>query len=791
MMLRARSEFKGFSRVSLAAIAAVLIGLITGLYYHYELHELIEVRYATLEEVLELKANNLESWLSERRYDLNFYSTDPRNLRDLARLESGDRTSRARLEEEFKDRIDRHRMSAARVETARGRTLLRIPAAPGFKDANFELTAPLDLPGGRATLTLSFPWDQKTARGIDYWPRDMKTANTYLVNVPDGTMVPHNGIDHKIAGARPLMLRAARGESGRIAGLDYRGVYCDAISRPVRGTNWILFAKSDRGELKATARGRAAIVLALLIAVFVLLAVYIDRGAQSQRAVESDFNLLALAIAQMRESVVLTDAAGTILYVNPAFTEASGYTREEAVGKNPRVLKSGLHDAAFYSAIWSTLGRGETWRGRISNRAKDGHIYEEDASISPVVGADGKVVNYVAVKRDISAERSLEDQLRQSQKMEAIGRLAGGVAHDFNNILTSILGYAEIASSSLPPGTPLAEDLGEITRAGKLAAALTRQLLTFSRKQVITPTTFDLNLAVAAIEKMLRRTLPEPVERVLELSPEPVWVHIDPAQVDQILLNLAVNASDAMAGGGRLRFTTATVHLTKPLRYSLWTVPPGRYARLSVIDTGHGIPANIMEHIFEPFFTTKEKGRGTGLGLATVFGIVKQANGHVIVDSTPGKGTLFAVYLPLAETPGELEYSAGKTAALGAHNGEVVALVEDQEIVLRLTEKILKSAGYRVVPFASASEALTALTTRTEALHLLLTDVVMPEMSGGELAAAVRARRPDLPVLFMSGYTDDIVAKAGRLEPGTDLIQKPFTPDELLARVRASLDAKP
>jgi two-component system, cell cycle sensor histidine kinase and response regulator CckA len=497
---------------------------------------------------------------------------------------------------------------------------------------------------------------------------------------------------------------------------------------------------------------------------------------------------LSRAIEQSAESVLITDPAGTIVYVNPAFETVTGYSREEALGQNPRILKSGRQGPEFYRQMWTTLTRGRTWTGRITNRRKDGSLLEEDAAISPVRDSSGRVVNYVAVKRDITHEKSLEQQLLQAQKLEAVGRLAGGVAHDFNNIVGVILGYGEAVQRKLPAEDPLRGKVQQILRAAGRAADLTRQLLAFSRKQVLQPRALDLNEALSGMEKMLRRLIGEDVE--LTLRPEPGLgpVRADPGQVEQVLMNLAVNARDAMPQGGNLTIETSNLTLDCPLNLGRWVLPPGRYAVLAVTDDGEGISPDVEAHIFEPFFTTKEAGKGTGLGLSTVYGIVKQSEGFISVHSEIGVGTTFTIYLPrIDEQPGE-EAEEDRTAVPGGT--ETILVVEDEAALRDLLRDVLEDNGYTVLAASDGTEALRTAERHVGAIHLLLTDVVMPGMTGPHLARQFSASRPDAKIVYVSGYSEEAVASRGRLGPGDLLLHKPFAPDALLRSVRDVLDAR-
>ncbi len=388
-------------------------------------------------------------------------------------------------------------------------------------------------------------------------------------------------------------------------------------------------------------------------------------------------------------------------------------------------------------------------------------------------------------RRAEEALRQSERQLRQAQKMEAVGRLAGGLAHDFNNLLTVIMGHSQVLLNDMGPGHPLRSKIEEMQKAGERAAALIRQLLTFSRKQPSEPKVLDLNLVLINLETMLRRLIGEDIELSLRASEETLRVKADPAQLEQIVMNLVVNARDAMPKGGKLVIESGSSNLGRTPVYHLTPLPPGAYVRLSVSDTGCGMPMEVQAHIFEPFFTTKGEGKGTGLGLSTVFGLVTQSGGGLDVTSTVGKGTRFDVYLPSATA--EIEQAAGQVPAQQTRRGhETILLVEDDASVRELVRDELRKLGYRVFEAKNGLEACLVGTQQMGALHLLLTDVVMPGMSGTELAQHLRVIKPELKLLFMSGYTDDVGLGAG--DQASAYLQKPFTPEVLAKVVRDLLD---
>ncbi|TPW19597.1 MAG: multi-sensor hybrid histidine kinase, partial [Elusimicrobia bacterium] len=368
----------------------------------------------------------------------------------------------------------------------------------------------------------------------------------------------------------------------------------------------------------------------------------VTEAARSRETLEkslNDYRRVLQAVECAAESIIITDEKGVIQYLNPACLRITGYSREETVGRHTRTLKSGVHPAEFYEKLWRAISSGRTWTGRLVNKRKDGSFFEEDASIAPVKDERGAITNYVAVKKDVTKELSLETQLQQSQKLEAVGRLAGGVAHDFNNILTAILGYAQLGRQGLPPDSPLRDDLAEIEKGALRAADLTRQLLIFSRKQVIKPQVLDPSLVVNGLQKMLRRIVGEDYHLRFVSEGAGRRILADPGQLEQVVMNFVVNSRDAMPQGGEITVGVRDSLLAEPAQAVDGPIPPGAYSVVYVRDTGHGIPPSVLPRIFEPFFTTKPVGEGTGLGLSTVYGIVKQGGAYLRVESAPEAGT--------------------------------------------------------------------------------------------------------------------------------------------------------
>ncbi len=488
------------------------------------------------------------------------------------------------------------------------------------------------------------------------------------------------------------------------------------------------------------------------------------------------------------------DSEGRIIRINRTELDMLGYTAEEMFGRY----------------VWDFItdeGSRQKVRGKLAGTIASGIAFErpfqrKDGTTFPAVmqdrvlrNSEGKITGIRATVQDVTERRRteeekalLQEQLRQSQKMEAIGKLAGGVAHDFNNLLTVIHGYSELMLNSLDQESRLRQDVQEIINASERASSLTRQLLAFSRKQVLQPKVLDLNAHVSNMDKMLRRMIGEDVELVTLLTKDLGRIKADPGQIEQAILNLAVNAKDAMLSGGKLTIETANVKLDENYARSRIGVTPGDYVMLSMSDTGVGMAPETKERIFEPFFTTKEKGKGTGLGLSTVYGIVQQSGGNIWVYSEPGLGTTFKIYLPRIEEGTEsLRPAAISTKCL--QGSETILLVEDEEMVRKLACTVLEKNGYTVLEASNGDEALDVVQGRNgNPIHLVVTDVVMPGMSGRQLADRLVSLRPEIKILYMSGYTDDAIVHHGVLDPGIAYIQKPFTPDALASKVRDILD---
>ena len=473
------------------------------------------------------------------------------------------------------------------------------------------------------------------------------------------------------------------------------------------------------------------------------------------------------------------------LEVNNAAIDKYGYSREEFLRLKVTDIRPVEDVPQFLDAVQVRRSRNSgPYFGHWRHRHQDGRVLNVEVTAQGLEFAGRRAV--LVVVKDVSERMQLGEQLRQAQKMEAVGRLAGGVAHDFNNVLTVITGYTSILLESLDPDSPQALDLRQISKSADRAAALTRQLLAFSRRQVLQPRVVNLNSLVLNAEKMLERLIGEDIEIHLSLETRLGSVSADPGQLEQVIMNLAVNARDAMPDGGNLTFETRDVEVETARSLGHFRIAPGSYVMLAVRDTGCGMDQETVGRIFEPFFTTKEKGKGTGLGLSTVYGIVKQSGGYVWVESAPEEGSTFTIYLPRVEAPADEE---GDEPLSGAkRGGETVLLVEDDAVLRELARRILAGSGYHVLPAGGVVEAERFCRQHAGNLDLLLTDVVMPGMSGRDLARRLAVTRPRMCVLYMSGYTDDVIVHRGVLEPGTHFLQKPFTPRALLHKVREVLD---
>ena len=497
-----------------------------------------------------------------------------------------------------------------------------------------------------------------------------------------------------------------------------------------------------------------------------------------RKQIEEERRRLAEAVSQLDESVIITDRQGTILFVNPAFERNTGYRREEAIGCKPNILKSDVHEEAFYAGMWQTLLAGRTWKGEITNRKKNGDLFIEKTTISPIFDRKGRIVTFIAVKDDITEQRALEEQLNHAQKMETVGRLAGGVAHDFNNMLCVILGTVQLLMMREQPESPILKELRQIQQAARRSADITRQLLAFSRKQVIDPRVININPLIKDVTRMLNRLLGEDIDILFVPEQDLHNIRIDPGQLHQIITNLAINARDAMPEGGKLTLETANVFFDDAYCRIHAGFRPGSFVMLAISDNGTGIDPEILPHIFEPFFTTKEQDKGTGLGLASVYGAVKHSNGFINVYSEPGKGSCFKLYFPASIEKEEVSPIQDEQTQQ-AMRSLTVLLVEDDEMVRLMTENMLVTLGHRVLLAENPDQALEVCGEEGENVDLLLSDVILPGMTGRQLFTRIRQVVPAVRVLYMSGYTANVIAHQGVLDQEIVFLQKPFSIREL------------
>ena len=514
--------------------------------------------------------------------------------------------------------------------------------------------------------------------------------------------------------------------------------------------------------------------------------------ASALRAVEQERALLAAAVSSAHDPVIITDRSSTILYVNPAFSRVTGYTAQEVLGGNPRILQSGEHDQEFFEEMYRVLGEDRAWNGHLTNRRKNGEIVRMDATITCLRDSGGEIAHYVMVSRDITDFTALQRQLNQSMRLNAIGQLAGGIAHDFNNVLQVILSYGsflrdETRSAELRRFNEYAVGICD---AAKRDSDLTRQLLAFGRRQPLRTERVDLNSIIHSTTHLVDRLIGENIILVPSLDVAIPQINVDPTQIEQIIMNLCVNARDALPTGGEIRISTAAVELGNAFcRQNAWA-SPGKFVRLLVSDTGTGMPPELLDHIFEPFFTTKDEVSGTGMGLASVYGIVKQQKGLIYCESAPGKGTAFSIYFPASSAEEDTETSAPPKDCSGPPRSARILIAEDDQVVATLAQTLLEGAGFNVTVAPDGHAAFEELLLSEEPYALVLSDVIMPRKGGVELLDLVMGASEIAPkprFLLCSGYSPEVLERANAARSSFEFLQKPFSPAELLMTVRRML----
>jgi PAS domain S-box-containing protein len=501
---------------------------------------------------------------------------------------------------------------------------------------------------------------------------------------------------------------------------------------------------------------------------------------------EKELRRLAIVIENASESIIITDNNGNIQYINPAFEKITGYNKEEVKGKNPGILKSGKHDRIFYRELWDTITEGNVWKGNIINKKKNGTLYESEASISPINDDTGKITNYVMVKRDITQEKRLENQLRQAQKMEAIGNLAGGIAHDFNNILGAIIGFTEITLAEFPDNNLIQKNLQTVLKAGNRAKELIEQILTFSRHTENRRSLIRISTVIKEAVKLMRASIPTTIEIRQNIKAETSVILADPTQIHQILINLCTNAAYAMKeNGGIMEISLENFDFDGKDMEIYNGLKPGPYVKLTVKDTGRGMEKKIVDRIFEPYFTTKKPGEGTGMGLAVVHGIIKSHGGEIVVDTRPGIGTVFNIYLKRIKSEVKEEIIQEEKPPIGT---EKILMVDDEQDLVSTNEYILKLLGYKVITTSSSIEALEIFREKPCNIDLVITDQTMPGMTGLQLTKEMLKIRSDMPVILCTGFVENIenIISSGIKA----LIKKPVTMMELAKTVRKVLDKK-
>ncbi len=838
----------GRQRAYLAVIIFALLAgaiVVAAWRYYYTQKDAVEVEVENqLNAIADMKAAVLTGWRIERLGDTRMILASDALLLAAAKVLDGSASASERAgTERWLASLCRYQSFASAILTdRRGKQILFAGQVLGSPEHVVEMTEQAiraddvverdfhwETPGGAIHLGFNLPIrkpGQSAAvgallLGIDpkrfLYPflqqslTPSKSAEIVLLRREGDEVVCLNDLRHQRDAALRLKIpvsrtevaavRASLGDEKFVHGRDYRGVpVVAAIRRGVGGAAWLLVAKVDSEEVYAPIRQRA-IVLGALVGSLILAAGSLVafawrrqqvRHLQERYRAEIERNTLAgrydFLSRFANDIILLMDEEGRIVEANDRASAAYGYTRDELLRMKIRDLRH-PSTLADLDSQWRAAEDQDGLVFETIHRRRDGSELPVEVSVR-MVGEEGRRFRQSVIrditerKRAEEEQRKLQQQLVQAQKMESIGQLAGGVAHDFNNHLTVINGYCDLLLNRIGESSPLAEQVAQIRRAGEQAARLTQQLLAFSRRQMLEPVTLNLNQVIADSMKMLKPLIGEDIEVETHLSPELHLITADPGQILQVLMNLTTNARDAMPGGGRIIVETLNVELDRSYAERHAEVTPGSYVLLAVSDTGLGMDEETRGRIFDPFFTTKGKGTGTGLGLSTVFGIVRQSGGWIWVYSEPGKGAAFKLYFPKCTAAAAVAEPVAEPARTAPRGTETVLVVEDQDEVRGLTTTILRGYGYHVLEAANGAEALRLCESFRGAIHLLVTDVVMPGMNGRELANRLNAVRPETKVLFTSGYTANVISKQGVLDPGVAFLPKPFLPDGLASKVR-------
>lgn len=511
------------------------------------------------------------------------------------------------------------------------------------------------------------------------------------------------------------------------------------------------------------------------------------RDVSERRDAEKEIRLWVAALQSAANAIVITDRNGNIQFVNGAFTQLTGYEPGEAIGRNPRVLKSGKQPVSFYKEMWDAILKGNVWRGQLTNKRKDGSFYEEEMTITPVIDSTSQITHFVAIKNDITEVKKLQEQLAQSQKMESIGILAAGIAHDFNNVLGIILGHSSLIERIKDINPRVDKSAKAITQAADRGASLVRQMLTFARKSEVSFSLVSLNDSVRELQKLFYETFPRTITLICQLDEHLPLVNADTTQIHQVLLNLSVNARDAMHGSGALVIATDTADGNE-VGAKFNGAPAGTYVVLTVSDNGEGMDRETVRHVFEPFFTTKGPGKGTGLGLSVVFGIIENHSGYIEVSSEPGRGTEFTIYLPAADTPGSKGKTDDELVERTTGGAETILVIEDEEMLKELAVSILGSNGYSILSASDGEEAVETYEKRWKEIDLVFSDYGLPKMTGSEVLKRMKTINPEVRFVAATGFLSpeekDELVHSGAME----ILLKPYKHYEVLEKIRRVLD---